>query len=519
MQNFALEQLVPFSQCELWDKQRDFYKSENINAWNNKIPFYASSNPYIANAYAHTIVRYTQDLIRTKQCNLKKPIYILEMGAGAGLFSFYILKALRKLQQQLALTKIKFKYIMADLTLANIEFWERHPNLQPYLQEGLLDFAYYDSEEKQPIYLKHAAIPLTKLKNPLVVIANYVFDSLKHDFFRIKDERLQIGMINRSTKLSDAANITSNQSIAITDIDPGFTFKDISLPYYDNTLIDDLLETYRISQANTSFTFPIGALTCLEQLREINKNILLLASDKGYVAPIAGYLPELVVHDSAFSMMVNFTAIADYAKRHQGDCYNQTLPQSINTGLFVFNNSLTNLYELQQAAITYLDLFSPGSLLEFSMQLDRLQQTCSIHALMTYLAFICWDNYTFDRCLPSILIQLKACKPETISNILVYLEQIAANFYYMPKTHDTLSNIGTLLYELQQYERALSYFKQSLQYFGETDQRLYNIALCHYFLEQYEEAETLFTAAIKLNADNIKAFGWLGHIQKRKLPS
>lgn len=35
--------------------QREFYKREGMEAWNWQVPFYVTSNPYIANSYASLI--------------------------------------------------------------------------------------------------------------------------------------------------------------------------------------------------------------------------------------------------------------------------------------------------------------------------------------------------------------------------------------------------------------------------------------------------------------------------------
>jgi len=50
-----LEQDRPLSQSVLWNFQREFYKREGMEAWNWQVPFYVTSNPYIANSYASLI--------------------------------------------------------------------------------------------------------------------------------------------------------------------------------------------------------------------------------------------------------------------------------------------------------------------------------------------------------------------------------------------------------------------------------------------------------------------------------
>ncbi len=89
------EEPVPFSECDLWDRQKDFYSNEGVNAWLDKIPFYITSNPAIAQSYANIIIRFMQDYNNKKEKEediSSEPFYILELGTGSGKFSFYVIK-------------------------------------------------------------------------------------------------------------------------------------------------------------------------------------------------------------------------------------------------------------------------------------------------------------------------------------------------------------------------------------------------------------------------------------------
>ena len=175
-----------------------FTVRKKLKRGKNKVPFYATSNPYIAHSYAQVIVRYIQDTIRQETYDAKAPFYIAELGAGSGLFSFYLLKSLLELLGDLGLGAVKIVYVMTDFVEDNITFWQTQPNLRSYVKQGYLDFALYDAERSTSICLRNSKSKLTQdtLKNPLIVIANYVFDSLRHDFFQIADHKLQIGLVN-----------------------------------------------------------------------------------------------------------------------------------------------------------------------------------------------------------------------------------------------------------------------------------------------------------------------------------
>ena len=130
----VIEKDKKFSESCLWALQREYFHTEGIDAWVNQVPFYVTSNPFLANCYAHIIVRLAQDWIRKHPGAEQEPFYILELGTGSGRLSYYIMKKIEKLQQQLRLEHIKFRYIMTDFTESNLKYWDSHPALQHFLE-------------------------------------------------------------------------------------------------------------------------------------------------------------------------------------------------------------------------------------------------------------------------------------------------------------------------------------------------------------------------------------------------
>jgi hypothetical protein len=90
---------------------------------------------------------------------------------------------------------------MSDFTKNNIEFWQQHPALQSYVESGMLDFAVFDVENDDCIELLQSGkkIVANSLSNPLIVFANYLFDSVLNDIFHVKDGQLYESLISTST--------------------------------------------------------------------------------------------------------------------------------------------------------------------------------------------------------------------------------------------------------------------------------------------------------------------------------
>ena len=78
-------------------------------------------------------------------------------------------------------------YVMTDLGESTIEQWAANPALD----DERFDFARFDVGGDGVLQLRRRGVALDRLANPLVVIANYVFDSIPADAFAISDGELQ----------------------------------------------------------------------------------------------------------------------------------------------------------------------------------------------------------------------------------------------------------------------------------------------------------------------------------------
>lgn len=115
-----------------------------------------------------------------------------------------------------------FKYVITDFSHSNFGFWMNHPRLQELFALGIVDFAVFDAEAEPGslggkegssgdggsagggdpgvndqgrgvglwrdgclrLELSGQELRPGDMKHPVIVVANYVFDSLKQDAFR-----------------------------------------------------------------------------------------------------------------------------------------------------------------------------------------------------------------------------------------------------------------------------------------------------------------------------------------------
>src|SRR5436190_14908533 len=135
----VLEQGSRLSESVLWDLQRAFYERQGLAAWSGgTVPHYVTSNAFIARAYARIVHAFLDD------CGWPEGgghAHVVELGAGPGRFAYQFLKSFLPRCE----AGDPFTYVLTDFTERAIEDWRRRPELAPYLEAGLIDFAVFDA--------------------------------------------------------------------------------------------------------------------------------------------------------------------------------------------------------------------------------------------------------------------------------------------------------------------------------------------------------------------------------------
>lgn len=513
---------VPLSQCKIWSDTRDFYHRQGIDAWNRKVPFYATCNPYMAHAYAQIIWTFMEENIEHGQALSSDPFYLIELGAGSGTFSFFLLKRLFEIKAALDDSEISFVYVMTDCVEANIDFWRTHPAFQNFIEYGHLDFAMYNALDDDDLILYGSSQSFSSIRrrqtiqNPVICIANYFFDSLPHDVFQVSHGTLQDGILNPEFQTHAVGD---NQSVPLEQVDLSFHYRDTVMPYYDNDAFNRLLLEYSQTFGDGLFSLPVGGLRCIESLRKITRNkFLMLVSDKGYgthADMFRSTIPDLAFHDSAISMSVNLDSVGCFFQQIDGDRYDQTTQQGITTASYIMGSYFAYLPRTEFALLTHLNINSPGNLFNLYQHVAENTAVSNLGILNSYFSILHWDPELFNRCVGSI-IELINIPGNTVAayDLIEHLPLISANYYYLPYGFNTLANIGMVLQEMKMYQPALCYYEASLEYFGKEASTFYNAGVCYYNLGDYAEAVRYFEKAVALEKDYIMAKGWIAQIRE-----
>src|SRR5262249_19148881 len=159
-----------------------------------------TNNPFIAEIYAGIVVAFLEDCLRqtpagSPAISPENPLRILELGAGTGKFSYLFLHKLMPLLREKNIAPETVLYSMTDCSEELIAYWRSNQYLAEFSRAGILEFELLRAEENT---IHGKGVPAQQARAPLVVIANYVFDSLPQDAFVINKGEISEALIATS---------------------------------------------------------------------------------------------------------------------------------------------------------------------------------------------------------------------------------------------------------------------------------------------------------------------------------
>jgi hypothetical protein len=248
-----LSLFVSFSTSKIWTTQQSFYRTQNIHAWDNVVPFQISTNSFVAKQYSENIFNFccmqNPELLNDSTQKLLS-VCVVEIGAGHGKLSYLISQELeRAYADQLHVHTVAtdfhdsvFKEIQnlpwIDRIRSRLQFKVFNDDTIPIDEETTSSIAQDQSLERYDI---------------VIIIGNYVFDSLPVDLLTSDNN----GMLY---ELVIQADSTSTDSFITVPVDRTnlLTSRAIS---------EDIIE-HIVSHPYQVFPLPIGGIRLLTQIRD-----------------------------------------------------------------------------------------------------------------------------------------------------------------------------------------------------------------------------------------------------------
>jgi tetratricopeptide (TPR) repeat protein len=490
----VLETDVPLSQSMIWRLQREFYVQRGLKVWTeDQVPNLITNNPFFAEIYARIVFSFLQDCIEAGLSSAA-PLRVLELGAGTGKFAYLFLRRLTELLRAEDIPLKTIRYCMTDCSPQIVESWHASTYLRALVESGVLVFELFQvGEPTKSSFLNNAG--------PLVVIANYVFDSLPQDAFVVQDGKLFESLVTTSVAPGYAAAGPRISQLQLA-------YKNAGVPNgrYPEQSWNQILENYRERVPVATILFPLQALKVLTELARLaDGRMLVVAADKGFAhedaLPLSQGPPALELHTpDCFSQMVNLDAIGKYFQAIGGQAL---IPDkhfsTLNICAFLWGPAglqfpaTRDAYEEIQSAFGVDDLFTLLAWLNAHME------EMSVPQVLSALRLTRWDPIAFMRLFPVLSRQVRTVSRERIDLRNAVLRTWANHYPVSARENEIAFHCGVILLELRFFHDALEMFRISQRIFGPSAATSYNLGLCFQGLGQPSDALARMIEACNLD--------------------
>jgi tetratricopeptide (TPR) repeat protein len=513
---FVLETGRRLSTSMLWQLQRDVYNQQGVEAWSTGgVPQSITTSPFTARAYARVVLGYLRDV--QSMVDDSVPVYILELGAGSGRFGYRFLKHLSRLLEHSSLqTRCRFVYVMTDVSRSMVDYWQAHLSLRPLVDSGVLDFAVFDAVQPAAIQLINSGTVLAagEVKNPMLVLANYLFDSIPQDCFSVGGGVLFENLVTIKSRAP------AGTPQPLQDLQVSFESHPTRADYYADPALDGILDGYRQRLESAILLFPIVGLRCLDVFHNLApKGVLFLIGDIGSARErdLGEHAAGGMSVDSNFWLTVNFHALGQYIRGLGGTVLHPpSRHHSLNVSAFMLGQSAGDFVETALAYDAAIGQAGPDDFSVITRMLSEHVESMNRGQLLSFLRSTAFDPDYVSRCLPLLLNSLPDMSWPGADDVRQVATESWEMYYPMGDTSDISdlpAGLGVLLYTLGDYAQALEYFLRSLELVGMDPRTTFNIALCLNRLDRRSEAVEWLERTLELDPSSDKARAMLADVR------
>ncbi|WP_437645286.1 hypothetical protein [Sorangium sp. So ce362] len=499
----VLERAQRLSRSVLWKLQRAYFEKTGIDAWRSgEVPHYITSNAFVAASYARVVTGFLRDVASAGRRAPGERLTIVELGAGSGRFAYHFLQKLLAEPRIPLLEGALVRYVMTDVSPANLAFWRAHPQLRPFFDAGVLDVALFDAERDEALHLQVAGTTLAPgSQAPLAAIANYVFDGLPQEAYRLKAGELLEARVTLRARgpVGDRSDPALLDGLGVEyvlfpvegeiDLDPDFRF-----------LVDD----YRGVIGDGAFQIPTASLACVRSLSRIaGGGLLLLSADRGYCHEeelLDRPEPDIARHGSV-SLPVNYHAVRRYVERLGGRALFPPQPsRSLCVGAFLMDAPAGGA-ETVAAFSEVASGFGPDDWFSLKQAVEAAQGAIGLRHVLSALRLGGMDGKLFMDVFDRVIELSGSASAEERRACFRMARRMEELHYEIGEERDLVFHLGVWMRELGYLAEAIRYFERSWRARGTTPATAYNLAYCHFGQQCCEEALRWLDAALAEDPD------------------
>lgn len=489
-----------FYDADLWRRQSKSLHEQGVGAWRvaQPIPDMATTTPRVAYEFACVALAFLEDWAIAHP-DSDDPIYIVDLGAGPGRFAFNFLKAMVPLVEHALIQLPPFKYIHTDLVEETVAFCQNHPKMQPFIVQGLLDFAIFDAETTDRLELRHSGetIEPGSLNTPVLVIANYFFSALRCDLFSV-----EAGSVSDVFFTGPAKIMRHAEDPYIKLSQP--TYEPLEPDFYEEPALNSLLRLYQGTFNNTHLLIPKTGIDCLCRIQALSTEGVCLLSLDGGTAHLTGLdgqgLPRIRLYADTFYMRVNYHALLSFFEISgaRGLTTNHHHDELTPIELLAVEQPATYT-RTQHAFSEHFMVQGPDDIFELNVFLDRQYHQLDMQQLLAVLRLSRYDPRVLRLCAPHLVTLLRSDGAAYAQQVLDMLPLLDEMNYPTGIKDNVTYIIGEFYFELNLLEQAEYYFKRALDEGQITEALYFSLAVVSMMQNRLSDAQRYVGNLLDLN--------------------
>ena len=496
-----IQKMTRFDQSIIWSLLHRFYMEAGPEAWSNRIvPQRSTSNAFCADTYAAIVATFLKEL---ETDGNSKPPLVIELGGGSGRFAWQFLNRLFNYHFADGEGCPQFTYLLTDGAAKNVTGWKQKDRFAPLIESGVLELGQLLVEPDPVIRTEQGDIkPIDLADRPVIIIANYLFDSIASNMVRIRDHAIeQVFIETQSTTHGFLKKpITSFESVT-----ERFDSRPITGAPSGHPIIDAALQRYAERPGDFHVVVPQIGLEFVEKFLERETPLLLLAGDLAYSDPSEFALTSPLIFDTYFAHHTNLHLFGELFGAYGGAMHSQR-HKDINFSCSLFslpgkgrwqNLSLAATRETAQALLKDFNPYDAHELIDL---IESTAGDMSIRQAMALIRFAKFDPDVAAGCIPHLLYHIEQGE-DRIDRPQLYESYMEAFRAYFPDGSEVHFDCGIaeLFMRLGYHIQALQLLDHSIQEFGANAPRLFAKALAIYNLGDTARSEAVAREAVAMD--------------------